>query len=233
SIPQKRDFFIEINPENYLVKGLAAAIGVLVICHLLGEILNWPAWIYQLLFHLDREGTIATWFSSILWALNASIAVGCAVAVKNKREERIWLGVAVIFGLFSLDETAMIHERLGESLTHFLWGDEAAHIYHAVKWPFLLAPIVLGVFVVFISSFVHCLRNNRRALCQVLYGLGLVFFGAFGLETMVGSGYFFSGPLQWLLKIEVVFEETLEMLGALCILSGLLSYKKDSFLRAN
>src|SRR5680860_1803568 len=82
-------------------------------------------------FDLDAERNAATWFASAL-LLTAAALLGVIGATSAPRESRRpWLGLAVLFVLMSLDETAAWHERLIQplrsafgtagSVFHFAW----------------------------------------------------------------------------------------------------------------
>lgn len=58
---------------------------------------------------IEQEGNLPTWFSSILFAF-ASAA--CLLAAWAERERLVWGLAAAALAFFSLDEIAMLHERL-------------------------------------------------------------------------------------------------------------------------
>lgn len=69
-------------------------------------------------FMLDEERSIGTWFSTVLLAANMLLLVvnGTVARRLAKADTALWLMLAGIFALLSLDEMMAFHEKLGEGL---------------------------------------------------------------------------------------------------------------------
>src|SRR5919202_4963279 len=69
-------------------------------------------------FSLDREENVPSWFSSALLLSAAALLALVALDARARRDRwgRHWGGLALVYTLLSLDETAEIHERVGSWL---------------------------------------------------------------------------------------------------------------------
>jgi len=160
-------------------------------------------------FHLDREANLPTWFSSSLYLLLAlvfallSTLEGRLPAGERSRPAYL-TGLALLFALISLDETARLHE-LFDTLTR-------------VKWVYIAAPFVLALAVLYGRYFLQQRKDAPQFRRGVLAGLGLAVLGGVVVELIP---HFFALPYA-LGQIEYVLEEGLEMTGALIMLAAAL-----------
>lgn len=207
-----------------VVRAVPAVIGGLVLMHLLRLAVGERSWQMERLFDLDREGTVAAWFSSLLLAANAAAAWGCARLTHEASSRRAWTLLALMLLFMSCDEIAMLHEtaarivvirmlRLTPSPTS-LWN----------SWPLVLGPVI----AVAIGWLGWQLRGELRRFPatrrRLLWGAGIFFFGAAGLELFWPLWYQ-RETLRWLMQAQIIVEETLEMVGACVVLTGLLSHQ--------
>ncbi len=189
---------------------------LLGLIYLLNEFLGRPVWLVTLLFDVDREATIQAWFSSMLWMLCALTAWDISRAVFRDRVSGFaWKLFSALFLFFSMDETSMIHERLTQTAIHFF----SLKADFPLIWPIVLSPLLLlaGIAAWRISA--RAFDFKKAAHRRILIG-GCVFLsGALGVEFL-DIFYYYPG-VQSFRAIQVFLEESLEMLGALIILSGL------------
>ena len=177
------------------------------------------------LFDMDAESSITAYFSALDLAF-AAVLLGFITHIKKQLGDtywRHWLGLAVVFAFLSTDEAVSIHElviallkdhlRVGSGLPpHYMTGIIGITVL-------LLLSIPYGRFLWHLTS-----KQRARFLTA-----GVVFMGgAFGAEAV--GGYIMTHP-QWQFPgayfIEIVIEESLEMIGILFFVRALLLYLED------
>jgi hypothetical protein len=106
---------IHIQPTaKSLTRVLVASTGVLVIAHLVGVfchlVLHTKAEAYMVLFDLDLEANLPTFFNSLLFFLCAGLMI-----LKGLGRERVlrrgWYMLAAVFVFLGIDEGSQIHEK--------------------------------------------------------------------------------------------------------------------------
>ncbi len=213
-----------------MIRLLFRITGVLILIHLINLALGGPSWQIERLFCLGEEANIPTWFSSVLWALTAFASYCCSILVEAKKARTLWICITLGFLAFSIDEVAMIHENLFEVISRFFpEGGRSPILAHfkATNWPIIAAPFLVLTIAWLIQVFKHL--SIRRPVGELLtFGFFLVIFGGWGLE--ITTNFLNHDNLQWVWEIESVFEESLEMIGTIFIISGLMIHQ--SVLRA-
>ena len=96
---------------RWLYAGVVAVMVVFVLVHGLQTFtpVGVPPSIYYLL-HINSEGSVPTWYNSVLLFTSAVIAV-VGAACASRRERPGWVMLVVLFGYLSMDEMAGIHEN--------------------------------------------------------------------------------------------------------------------------
>jgi hypothetical protein len=186
-------------------------------------------------FNLDSEGNVPTWYSS------AKLLGIAALSVAAYRAERknpapypwLWLLMAGLFGLMSMDETASLHERAAGELVklgfagnlraNLLGGDEAKDSF---AWVVLFSPVAAAV-VFFLAAFAW----TRRALLRRVLKLGAAglacYLGALALEP--AAVYFTPAIANWDKATQQRYqrfstvEEMLELVGTSLLLLTVLA----------
>jgi hypothetical protein len=176
------------------------------------------------LIDLDAEGNLPAWFSSFQLAMIATAFWVLAARFRaTQRPSRSFLrACSGFFLLLSLDETAMLHERITESLgSRYLDWVPVYIADHPVK------ATVCGVILVacLAAVFPHLRglwRMSPRCLRIAALGCLVYVTGAAVLES-IGYRMLNAGASVSLYRAEVAAEEFLEMLGANLILYAVLS----------
>lgn len=172
------------------------------------------------LFNLDRELNYPSWYSA-LTLLFCAILLAIIAAGKKQQGDRYfphWKALALMFVLFSLDETLSIHEI-------FINPDlrKALHLGGI----FYFVWVIPGTIFVLIAglSYLKFLRHLPRKT-QFLFMLagGLYVVGALGMEMVSGFYADLAGQRNLIYGIITSIEEVLEMLGILVFIYALLSY---------
>lgn len=174
---------------------------------------------------LDAEGNLPTWFSSFQLSLIAITIWFWASRTKPvfSPSRRFLRAFAGLFLLLSIDETAMLHERLTNEL-----GSRYIDWVPAYLWSH---PWKTGACLVVLASLLRAVlphlkgiwRLDSRATKVVIAGLIVYFTGAAVLET-IGYKMLVGGSSISLYRLEVVAEEFLEMFGASLILYAVLLF---------
>jgi len=175
------------------------------------------------LINLDGEGNLPAWFSSFQLALiSISFWTLAARARESHRPSRRFLRMCGgFFLLLSIDETAMLHERITASL--------GSRYVDWLPMYFVENPVNALVCLSVLALCVCAAYPHLRALWQMSRNASLVgacgcvvyVTGAAVLET-IGYKMLNAGAALSLYRAEVALEEFFEMLGASLILYAVL-----------
>lgn len=202
-----------------ILRSLLVITGLFAICHMVSYLMGHPSWQLERLFDLGNDGNLPTWFSSSLWLAAACLAYECSRREPVERHKRVWFFISLGLLIFSADEVAMLHENATRVVfRHVLPVGVKAHC-KATTWPLLAAPFIALVIFWLVTSFRKSMSGSSLAWRLMFFGFLIVVAGAAGLEMTIN--WLNHDHLEWLWQIETVFEETLEMVGAITILSGL------------
>ncbi|MEE6295159.1 hypothetical protein [Georgenia wangjunii] len=189
-----------------IATGIAVISGLLYVAVVLTGFESSPWHGLHVLVDVAGEHNAATWYASVLWALLALTAV--AVGAHAPRLRLSWFFLAAVAVYASIDEYAMLHEKLwvlGDLLTEYLPFDPFSY-----RW--VVAGVVLAVVVAALLA-----PLALRLPLPVMVGLvaaGFVFLlGAVGVETWGGFVERSYEQLTWHLKLLMHLEEWLEMVG--------------------
>ena len=209
--------------DQNLIRVLLGVVVIFVLAHVVSLHIGDRYWQVERMFNLNLESNIPTWFSSFLLILGALSAFRCAQHSLMVAEERGWLVIGCALLFLSCDEIAMLHEYLGKAIGKriFLIWPQASSILHASPWlagcaPFILIGVLTVIFAM--GRGVHTSRLVTRYLTTglILYGLGSVGCG-------IAINFFDRAShvsFEWLWQMEIIIEESLEMIGTITILAG-------------
>ncbi len=177
-------------------------------------------------FDYDREANIPTWYSSFLFAL-----CGLTMTVVGFRSKQIgagslvaWLGLALIFFYFSIDDTAQFHELLGgdNSLGHDI-NEQLGLTFVTFDW-------VIPAFILMIAAlpfFIPFGLKLPQGTFVLFVVAAFIFLGSqMGLETFAGEKLKVDTlKYHW----ESLIEDGPMKQGALILfIFGLLAYYRDN-----
>lgn len=177
------------------------------------------------LFDLNGENNIPTWFTSMVWAM----AAGLAMIASRRQFSRdavmrwSWALLGCVFLLLSLDEVGSLHERLlglaGDTVQQAL-GLADSFYYDWAAMGIVLVVLVAALFVPFL------LRIPRVVAARLILAGGVFLAGSLAVET-IGSSYeacwISSTKLFRISWHRLIFvEELLEMVGAILAVHALL-----------
>jgi hypothetical protein len=209
-----------------LIVALFAADLVLVIVAVVDYAIGRPIQRLSILFILGNEGTVPTWHSSMQW-LCAGVMFGLFAAHALRTGMRGALSIAALALaclVFSIDEVAQIHERLGSVANDLLLDRprRAIGLWATGLWPFVVGIPAIAVLAVIVRGARHVfLTRASRALVLLTAGFVIMFTGAVVIE--LGANLLDeTGRRDGSFLTQVVVEELMEMLGVtLVVWSGL------------
>ena len=201
-----------------LLVGLIAIEILFVLIFVTDSLLGLPGTVHRH-FSLDLEANIPSWFSSIQLFL-----IGLLMSlVSRQRNVRypppvflLIIGLGFIF--LSMDEAAQVHERLTRILTGLGW---TLALFKGGHGGWILPYFIIGSVLCLLGfrNFVTMWNCFRRETFIVTMGMGMLLFGAMGLE-IASYQFLRSGTTPLLYQGEVALEEFFEMSGASVILYG-------------
>jgi hypothetical protein len=196
------------------------------------------------LFDVGQERSIPTWFESIQFLL-CSILLAVIAAAKKQRSDRYilhWSVLSVIFIYFSADESASIHEAIGQLSEHLLHNTTGFTPSGAISffWVVPGAVFVLIVLVAYLRFLAHLPRSTRRLF---LFAGAVFVLGALGIEMLSAQVSSSSGAIanffgmdlglsqhsanalpKIMIGLQTCVEEMFEMLGLTAFVYALLAY---------
>ena len=172
-------------------------------------------------FDFEYDSNLTTWYSSVA-LLICSLLLAVIAIYKKKVRDRFfnhWQFLAIIFAILSLDEVAMLHERVGnliEKLSPVEFGG-----WLNFQWVLLGIPLTLIIAISYLKFLAH-LPNKTQTL--FLLAGALYVGGALGLEILAGHQESLNTSSDFLYELFTTLEELWEKLGVLVFIHALLGY---------
>lgn len=208
--------------KNKLIKILTFITFILIALHITNGLLGKPFWQITRLVSLGEEANLPTWFSSTILAIAAYFSYKCSLSsIRSLKNKNIWRILSFVLIFMSCDETAQIHESLGNAINDYLVKSKA--IEHSA-WSIIFGPIIILMFLVFIFYLVRCLKNSDKALRYIIIGSSLYIFSALIVESSINL--LNHNELSWIWRTENLIEESGEMFGIIIIINGLSEHLK-------
>ncbi len=170
---------------------------------------------------LGQESNLPTWFSSVLWLAAALVAFSIWRVFRERGYGHLgyWAGMVPLFTFLSLDEAGKVHEGIGGfvvSLADFSGFFTYAWVIFGAAFALVIAAIYLRLLI-----------RLKPAVAFTIIAAAVVFLsGAIGVESIyaaVDKGHLASMPFGQSHLRMIIYEETLEMLGAVLLLRALLN----------
>ena len=211
---------IVVSPKQ-LFRFLIVCIVTLVGLHILavGAAISFPGAGLQgvrAAFDLDQERNLPSKFSALQLLLAVTLLFFLYVEGRRSgsRDRRFWLALAGVFLYLAVDEYAQIHERLTTPVIS--WFGERNVPIRAWLIPYAILVAAFG------ASFVRFWwRQPRATRWQLAVAASVYIGGGMGLE-LVGSWLAETvGEASPLYLLEVVVEESMEMIGVALFIRAL------------
>ena len=189
------------------------------------ERMDWRFEEARLRFDIDREQNIPTWYSSSLFLACAGTLVAVALRAKDKGERftRLWLLLAGVVVLASLDDVAMIHEMTTGADRPGGWLNRLLGWTNFVYFDWVLLGGILAASVGLIALPL-IVQLPRRARWTLLVAAAVFLGGSLGIETIAGNVAREEGYFTMRFHLWSVLEETMEALGLIAAIFALLQY---------
>jgi hypothetical protein len=175
------------------------------------------------LFNINRESSVPTWYSSSI--LLAAAALLLVIARYKSRTNTPyaghWWGLLLIFLYFSLDESAVIHEKLTEPLQDALQPQGV--LYFA--WIIVGIAFVLVFALAYVRFWLHLPSGMRW---RFLLAAALYIGGAVVIEGIGANRWYEDDGTSLIYSTIGTIEEIFEMLGVIAFIHALLIYIRDT-----
>ena len=176
------------------------------------------------MFDLFQEANLPTWYSSAL-LLGCALLLGLIAGIKLRQHNRFrwhWLGLALLFVLLSMDESAMIHETVQWALTHNVAPTDRYYSIANILYATVLV-VVVGL------TCLRFLAALPRRTALLFIAAGALFIGGGLVVDYVGEVLRnqHAGADSIGYAVVTGIEETLEMFGIVLFIYALLDYLSD------
>lgn len=219
----KEHTMISKSPIDKLVlQYLLGGVIVLVLANALNHMVGMPFWTITSFIHLGSDTNIPAWYSSLLLAVAAVVSLECYRDAGTRNLSGYWtfLVMAGLLLFMSCDEVAGFHEILGGKIATYygIAGKSAG-------WVWLGGPIIIILFLCFFLFLKKPLSLVPGTTFYLGLGFGLIILGGVVLESTIN--WLNHDELQWLWDLEVLVEESFEMMGTLSIIYSFIRWRDE------
>jgi len=175
-------------------------------------------------FSMDFDRNIPAWYSSMLLALAGLVAFECSIVARRfgQWSQSVFLLLSLLLVFMSCDEIARFHETLPEILSDYL-GLDSINLFEAHPWVLLGGPFVIILLVTMFLLLNNNLKRYPVSRPLMLWGFVVLVTGGIVLESIME---FLPRGILW--QIEMLIEETLEMVGTLLISASLVLWRDQA-----
>ena len=179
------------------------------------------------MFDLDMERNVPTLFSSAILLISGFLfyLLSKIPSEVKKGSRRYWLGLSFVFIFLAFDESAKIHEQLGDFTERFV--DASGYLHY--PWVISYSILVLLLAAIYLRFF---LKMDKKVFWAFIGAAVIFLSGAIGFELIGANESSQHGTDTVLYSIYYTIEESLEMFGVIYliyILLGLLESKTLEF----
>lgn len=209
---------IELIKNNKIVLSLIVLIIITLLLHLnLHEVRILGRG--QSVFYLDEEITFAAYFVTVVSAFVGVLFLLNLKNIVNKFDRLVNFSVGLFFVLLSLDEFFSIHEFFNGYIKENISLIKNLDSVFSFSWIISLGVIVIIALFLLLSLLIR----EKRKIIKISYLFGIFcFIGVLAIEIIGANSY---GDDSYIIYVGI--EETLEMLGVVAFLNGVL-YKNKS-----
>jgi hypothetical protein len=201
-------------------------IGVLVAGHIVGQIEKYifnHSTVFGLVpfFDLGNEKNLPTFFQMVILFITSALLFICSRISKNQGDSKkgYWIVLSMGFFYMGIDEWFVIHEKTNQFVRDLI----KAKFMDAIHFPWvILGLVVVAISILFFYGFLMKLdlKTRRYFIIAAILYIG----GSIGFE-MIGGFYIDAvGADNLVYALLTACEETLEMIGVVVMIKGLLGY---------
>ena len=178
---------------------------------------------YVRMFDLDMERNVPTLFSSLIFAISSFLFYLLIKLPKEQKNgsRRYWLGLSFVFIFLSFDETAVIHEQIGDYTEQFVDANGFLHY----PWVISYSILVLILAAVYLRFF---LKMERKIFWSFVAAAVIFLTGALGFDILGANESSLHGTATVTYSVFYTIEESLEMFGVIYLIHILLGLLDQS-----
>lgn len=201
---------------------LAGSVLALALVNLINLAFGKPYWGITRHIEMGSDTNAAAWFSSMLLACGGLAILQCYQRAASLERPWIFLiGAVLVFGM-SCDEIAQLHETIFGDIARVLGITELDFGKHA-GWVWVGGPVIAAIFG-FVGWVLHQQLRRVPGTTQLfLAGLGTMFVGGVIIESSIN--FLNHDNLQWVWDLEIVVEESLEMVGSIIVAAAFVTWR--------
>ncbi len=165
------------------------------------------------MFDLDMERNVPTLFSSAIILIAAFLFYLLSKVEKEikKGSRPYWLGLSFIFTFLAFDESAKIHEQIGDMTEKFV--DASGYLHYPWVLSYSILVMVLGLFY-----FRFFWRMPSKTFWSFMGSAAMFLGGAIGFELLGAKESSLHGTDTLLYSVFYTIEESLEMFGVIFLI---------------
>jgi hypothetical protein len=200
--------------------------GLLVAGHIVGQIEKYifnHSTVFGLVpfFDLGKEKNLPTFFQMIILLFACTLLFLCSRISQKQNDSKkgYWIVLSIGFFYMGIDEWFVLHEKTNQFVRDVI----KAKFMDSVHFPWVvLGLLVVAISTIFFYGFLMKLDQKTRKLFIIAAVLYIT--GSIGFE-MIGGLYIDKiGADNLVYAMLTAFEETLEMVGVVVMIKGLLGY---------
>lgn len=227
--------------SSALSRALLVVVAVLLVAHLAGQYCKYELGHERLFglvpfFNMDHEHNVPAFFSMLL-LLFAALLLAVVALVNRARagsyNSRWWM-LALGFLYMSFDEAFSLHERLIEPMrsvlveTGLVATVDGAPVFGVLYYAWVVVALAgIAVLAPYFLMFLLHLRAPVRL--HLLAAAALYLGGAIGFELFSGRYAERHGRESFAYALFVAGEETLEMVGVIVLIRGILRHCAETY----
>lgn len=171
------------------------------------------------LFHLDEEANFPTFYSSLLFVISSILLLFIARLKYNLGTNyRYWIVLSLIFLFLAADEIVQLHEKFSNIIY------QKFHIggIFRFSWWIVYALLMIILSVIYLKFFIHLPKRIQKIflLAALIFISGSILLEIIGTYIYSIDNYIKTFTFYVISSIE----ETLEMIGLVIFIYGLLKY---------
>lgn len=178
------------------------------------------------MFDLDMERNIPTLFSSAILLISGFLfyLLGKLPKEVDNGNRPYWLGLSFIFTFLAFDESAKIHEQLGDFTERFV--DATGYLHYPWVISYSILVLLLGIF--YLRFF---LKMEKKIFWSFMGAATIFLSGAIGFELLGANESSYHGTETVIYSILYTIEESLEMFGVIYLIHILLTLLADKTIK--